>query len=151
MVGVDEATPPNRLAYQEGFWYVMLDGGVYIQACVDICMAAGEDSLMFFELRQYRTKPGQREKWVKFMEEEIIPFQVSKGMVILGSFVGQEEDDLYVWIRRFESEAEREQLYKAVYESDHWKNYIAPQVPDMLVREQIKVTRLEATPKSVIQ
>ena len=53
---------------------------------------------MFFELRQYRTKPGQREKWVKFMEEEIIPFQVSKGMVILGSFVGQEEDDLYVWM-----------------------------------------------------
>ena len=52
---------------------------------------------MFFELRQYRTKPGQREKWVKFMEEEIIPFQVSKGMVILGSFVGQEEDDPYVY------------------------------------------------------
>jgi hypothetical protein len=55
---------------------------------------------MFFELRQYRTKPGQREKWVKFMEEEIIPFQVSKGMVILGRFVGQEEDDLCP-IRRF--------------------------------------------------
>ena len=106
---------------------------------------------MFFELRQYRTKPGQREKWVKFMEEEIIPFQVSKGMVILGSFVGQEEDDLYVWIRRFESEEERERLYKAVYESDHWKTYIAPQVSDMLFREQIKVTRMEATPKSVIQ
>jgi hypothetical protein len=29
---------------------------------------------MFFELRQYRVKPGQRERWVKFMEEEIIPF-----------------------------------------------------------------------------
>ena len=49
---------------------------------------------MFFELRQYRTRPGQREKWVKFMEEEIIPFQVAKGMVIVGSFVGQEEEDL---------------------------------------------------------
>jgi len=49
---------------------------------------------MFFELRQYRTLPGQRNTWVKFMEEEIIPFQVAKGMVILGSFVGQEEDDL---------------------------------------------------------
>jgi hypothetical protein len=45
---------------------------------------------MFFELRQYRAKPGQRANWVKFMEEVIIPFQVSKGMVILGSFVGQE-------------------------------------------------------------
>jgi len=85
------------------------------------------------------------------MEEEIIPFQVSKGMVILGSFVGQEEDDLYVWIRRFENEEERKRLYEAVYESDHWKNYITPQVPDMLFRAQVKVTRIEATPKSVIQ
>src|ERR671933_2457977 len=105
---------------------------------------------MFFELRQYRTKPGQREKWVKFMEEEIIPFQVSKGMVILGSFVGQEEDDLYVWIRRFESEEERERLYQAVYESDRWKNEIAPQVGELIDRSKIVVTRIEATPKSVI-
>ena len=106
---------------------------------------------MFFELRQYRTRPGQREKWVKFMEEEIIPFQVAKGMVIVGSFVGQEEEDLYVWIRRFESEAERQRLYDAVYESDHWKTVIAPQVPMMIDREAIKVTRMEATPKSVMQ
>jgi hypothetical protein len=84
---------------------------------------------MFFELRQYRTKPGQRERWVKFMEEVIIPFQISKGMVVSGSFVGQEEDDLYIWIRRFENEEERQALYKAVYESDTWKNEIAPQVP----------------------
>lgn len=106
---------------------------------------------MFFELREYHVKPGQRQAWVKFMEEEIIPFQVSKGMVILGSFIGQEEDDLYIWIRRFENEEQRKQQYQAVYESDHWKNVIGPKVPDMLYREKIKVTRLEATPKSVIQ
>ena len=105
---------------------------------------------MFFELRQYRTLPGQRENWVKFMEEKIIPFQVSQGMVILGSFVGQEEDDLYVWIRRFASEEERERLYEAVYESDYWKNEVAPQVPQMLDRDKIVVTRIESTPKSAI-
>ena len=105
---------------------------------------------MFFALRQYRTLPGQRENWVKFMEEKIIPFQVSQGMVILGSFVGQEEDDLYVWIRRFASEKERERLYEAVYESDYWKNEVAPQVPRMLDRDKIVVTRIESTPKSVI-
>jgi hypothetical protein len=33
-------------------------------------------------------RPGQRDNWVKCMEEEIIPFQVKLGMVILGSFVG---------------------------------------------------------------
>ena len=106
---------------------------------------------MFFELRQYRTLPGQRDNWVRYMEEEIIPFQVAQGMVIMGSFIGQEESDLYVWIRRFESEEERERLYKAVYESDHWKNTLAPKIPDMLDRSAIKVTRIEATPKSVMQ
>lgn len=106
---------------------------------------------MFFELRQYRTLPGQRENWVRFMEEDIIPFQVSQGMVIMGSFVGQEEDDLYVWIRRFDSEEQREQLYQAVYESDYWKNEVAPKIPAMLDRNKIVVTRIESTPKSVIQ
>ncbi len=102
-------------------------------------------------MREYRTKPGQRESWVRFMEEQIIPFQVGKGMVILGSFVGQEEDDLYIWIRRFESESERERLYKAVYESDTWKNEIAPKIPEMMDREKIIVRRIEATSKSVVQ
>jgi len=106
---------------------------------------------MFFELREYRTLPGQRENWVNFMEEEIIPFQVSKGMVILGSFTGEEEDDLYIWIRRFESEAQREQLYEAVYQSDRWVNEIGPKVPQMLDRDKIVVRRIEATPRSVIQ
>ena len=106
---------------------------------------------MFFELRQYRIKGGQREAFVKHMEEEVIPFQIEKGMVVIGSFIAQEEEDLYVWIRRFESEEERERLYQAVYESDHWKNEISPQIGTMLDRDSIQVTRLEATPKSVIQ
>ena len=105
---------------------------------------------MFFELRQYRTRAGMREGWVEFMESEIIPFQVSKGMVIVGSFVGEEEDDLYVWIRRFESEEERERLYAAVYETDHWKTAIDPRVAEFLDRDKTVVTRIEPTPKSVI-
>lgn len=105
---------------------------------------------MLFELRQYRTRPGKRDAWVEFMETEIIPFQISKGMVIAASFVGEEEDDLYVWIRRFDSEEDRERLYEAVYESDHWKNNIGPRVPGYIDREKSIITRLEPTPKSVL-
>ena len=106
---------------------------------------------MFFELREYRTKPGQREKWVKFMEEVIIPFQVSKGMVVAGSLVGEQEDDLYIWIRRFDSEEQRKELYAAVYESEEWTNNISPLVPTMMDRERVVVRRIEPTDKSVLR
>ena len=106
---------------------------------------------MFFELREYRTMPGRRENWVKFMEEEIIPFQASKGMVIVGSFVGQEEDDLYIWVRRFESEEQREKLYEVVYQSDFWKNDIAPKIPEMMDQDKIVVRRIESTAISMIR
>lgn len=106
---------------------------------------------MLFELRQYKTRPGQRDKWVQFFEAEILPFQTSKGMQILASFVGEEEADTFVWVRRFESEAERVRLYKEVYESDHWKTNVAPHIPDLLDREQIRVTRMNPTPASAIQ
>lgn len=106
---------------------------------------------MFFEFRQYRIKDGKRDRWVKFMEEEIIPFQISKGMVIVGSWVDEKEDDHYIWMRRFDSEAERERLYKLVYEDPHWTNDIKPQIDEMLDRAKIVVTRLVATPHSVIR
>jgi hypothetical protein len=106
---------------------------------------------MIFELRQYRCQPGQREAFVRAMEEEVIPFQVKHGMVILGSFIAEEDDNAYVWIRRFKDDAEREAQYAAVYQSDHWKNVIAPLLGPMMDREGIKVTRLLATPRSPIQ
>lgn len=106
---------------------------------------------MLFELRQYQATPGNRAGLVKMMEEEVIPFQVSKGMVILGSFVGEADEDTYVWIRRFVDETERAALYEAVYQSDHWKLDIGPRIAPLLIREAIKVTRLAPTPKSPLQ
>jgi hypothetical protein len=103
---------------------------------------------MLFELRQYRMRPGQQDNWVKYMEEVIIPFQTTKGMTILGSWVGEQEDDLFVWIRQFDSEADRERLYRDVYDSDEWKERIAPPIPEMLDREKMVVTRMTPTPRS---
>ena len=107
--------------------------------------------MAFFELRQYRMWPGKREAWIKYMEEVIIPYQLSKGMVVVGSFAGEEEEDLYVWIRRFESEEQRKQLYAAVYESDFWQNEVGPKVGELIDRSKIVVTRLTPTPNSIIR
>ena len=107
--------------------------------------------MAFYELRQYCVRPGKMAEWVKIMEEEIIPFQVSKGMVICGSFRGETDESVYVWLRRFNSEAEREAQYKAVYESEHWKTQIAPRIPACLDRDKMVVTRIAPTPHSTVQ
>ena len=107
--------------------------------------------MAFYELRQYKVLPGQLAGWVKIMEEEIIPFQVSKGMVITGSFQGETDPSIYIWLRRFESEEQRVALYAAVYESEHWKTKIAPRVPEYLDRSAMVVTRIVPTPKSTVQ
>jgi hypothetical protein len=106
---------------------------------------------MFYELRQYKIQPGQMDNWVDFMETTIIPFQVAQGMVITASFRGEEDDSVYIWMRRFESEEQRAALYAAVYESDTWKNEISPKVPTMIDRTAIQVTRIVPTPKSNTQ
>jgi hypothetical protein len=106
---------------------------------------------MLFELRQYRMKPGQRERWVKLMEEVIIPFNVARGAVFIGSFVGVEEEDLYVWIRRFDSEEERVRLYREIYESDYWKSEVASLVGDMLDRSKTVIYKVAPTAQSVIR
>jgi NIPSNAP len=107
--------------------------------------------MAFYELRQYKVLPGKMDEWVRIMEQEIIPFQVSKGMVICGSFRGETDDSVYVWMRRFESEAEREAQYKAVYESAHWKNDILPRVVPCLDRAANVVTRIIPTAKSTMR
>ncbi|HZT89981.1 MAG TPA: NIPSNAP family protein [Stellaceae bacterium] len=107
--------------------------------------------MAFYELRQYKVRPGKMDEWVRIMEQEIIPFQVSKGMVICGSFRGETDDSVYIWLRRFESEAQREALYKEVYESEFWKTTIAPRVGDYLDRAAMVITRIVPTEKSTVR
>ena len=106
---------------------------------------------MFQELRQYKIREGKMDDWVDFMESVIIPFQVSKGMVITGSYRGESDGTLYVWTRRFESEAERERLYDAIYNSDTWRDEIAPKVGELMDGPPVSVQRIVSTPSSPVQ
>ena len=100
---------------------------------------------MLYELRHYQIEPGHRDEWVALMEEQIIPFQISQGMDIVGSFIDEQNPDVYIWLRRFESEEVRVQQYAAVYQSDTWTNEIAPVAGKLLLQENITVTRLIPT------
>ena len=122
----------------------------------------------FFELRIYQVLPGKMTEWLKLMEKTIIPFQVSKGMIINGSFTenslnrfylnsGKREMEtldnrnLYIWIRRFNNLDHKEKLYKNVYESDEWINNIAPKVEKLIDRNTIVVHNLSPTELSIMK
>ena len=106
---------------------------------------------MLFELRQYRCRPGKRDEFVRYMDETLIPFQVSMGVVVVGSFIDEEDPEGYVWIRRFASEQERELVYEKIYTSDRWNTEILPAVAEMVYREKSVISRLNPTPRSVIR
>ena len=107
--------------------------------------------MLLFELRQYRCQPGKRDVFVRFMEETLIPFQISKGVVVVGSFIDREDPDGYVWIRRFDTEEDRERIYREMYGSDRWKSELLPAVGELVYREESVISQLRPTPKSVIR
>lgn len=80
------------------------------------------------------------------MEGVVIPLQTSLGMDVTASFVDDQDEDGYVWIRRFEVEAQSEALYAAVYGHDRWKNEIGQVVYGLLIPEKTVVTRVVPTP-----
>jgi hypothetical protein len=103
---------------------------------------------VFYEIRRYQIQPGRRDEWVRYMEETIIPFQTEQGMTIVGSFTDEEDDNAYVWIRRFDDEDQRVALYAAVYQSDRWREEISQVVGKLMIREKMVVTRVVPTAAS---
>lgn len=122
----------------------------------------------FFELRIYQVLSGKMDEWINLMEKVIIPFQVSKGMVINGSFVENSFDQFYlndeiremktfdnrnkyIWIRRFENQKHKEELYERVYQSYEWLNNIGPKVEKLIDRNSISVHNISSTQMSIIK
>ena len=100
---------------------------------------------MLYELRQYWAKPGRRDELVELMEKRILPMQIAGGVDFVGSFVGTDDPDAYVWIRRWESEEQRDRISEAVYGSPEWTDDLLPAVRDLMDRDRTTVTTLEPT------
>lgn len=110
-----------------------------------------EKSEPIFELRQYQIFEGQMDRWVEFMDTVLIPFQRSKGMVVVGSWHVPETNQ-YVWIRRFDSELDRKRLYKAAYENDFWLNEAKAIVGEMVNREAgLDIKDMHPSPLSILR
>ncbi len=51
------------------------------------------------------------------MKDELLPYQRSKGMRVLNTYVhtGEDGHDYFVWLREFDSEQARQTIYAETY------------------------------------
>ena len=95
------------------------------------------------ELRQYKIKTGKTEQWLTWMKDELLPYQRSKGMRVLITYVhtGEDGHDYFVWLREFDSEQARQTIYAETY-NEWWIREIRPKVFELIEQDSVKVTLL---------
>lgn len=103
---------------------------------------------MLYELRQYWARPGRRDELVDLMESRILPMQIAGGVDLVGSFVSTDDPDAYIWIRRWESEQQRERISAGVYGSAEWTDELLPAVRELMDRDRTTVTVVQPTAMS---
>ncbi|MEZ9718589.1 hypothetical protein AB4234_16080 [Vibrio cyclitrophicus] len=97
------------------------------------------------ELREYKIRPGKTSEWLRWMQEELLPYQRSKGMVIVDTYIQTDDTgtDFFVWLREFENEEARQRIYEETY-NDWWISEIRPKVFTLIDEASISVKLLSS-------
>ncbi len=97
------------------------------------------------ELREYRVFPGKFDAWTAWMKSELLPHMQDKGMKILQttSYVDEDGEQWFIWLREFESEEHRQALYKETY-NEWWVQEVRPKVFEHIEQDSMRVRVLES-------
>lgn len=97
------------------------------------------------ELREYKIRPGKTSEWLRWMHEDLLPYQRSKGMVIVDTYIQTDDTgtDFFVWLREFENEEARQRIYEETY-NDWWISEIRPKVFTLIDETSISVKLLHS-------
>jgi hypothetical protein len=87
---------------------------------------------MIIEMRTYRTKPGQRTRFVEIFRTKSMPAHAAIGMKILGPFLSIEDPDTFFFMRGFPDVAAREPMKARFYEGELWKRELEAVLMPML-------------------
>src|SRR4051794_17744066 len=71
---------------------------------------------MFYEIRTEHARTGRGAELARYMDEAVVPLHRELGMHVAGSFTVVDDENTFVWIRRFEDAADRERILKAVHQ-----------------------------------
>lgn len=102
------------------------------------------------EIRIYTIHEGKRDEFVKLYDEVLLPAQRRFGLDVLGQFTALDDDQTFVWLRRFASQEERERKWEEFYGSDLWQLDLGPRA-NPLMKDWSNVIAVTPTPGSAIQ
>jgi NIPSNAP len=77
---------------------------------------------MIIEMRTYKLKPGQRDRFLEIFQTKSMPAHAEIGMKILGPFLSIDDPDTFFFMRGFPDLASREPMKAQFYEGPLWKN-----------------------------
>jgi hypothetical protein len=101
-------------------------------------------------VRIYTIHQGKREEFVKLYDEVLLPAQRQFGLEVLGQFISLDDDQTFIWLRRFDSQQERQRKWDEFYGSDLWRNQLGPRA-NPLMQDTSNVIAVQPTPGSAIQ
>jgi hypothetical protein len=87
---------------------------------------------VIIEMRTYKTKPGQRARFLEIFRSKSIPAHAQVGMKILGPFLSVEDPDIFFFMRGFPDLASREPMKAKFYEGELWKKELEHVLMPML-------------------
>ncbi|GAM64929.1 hypothetical protein JCM19232_3222 [Vibrio ishigakensis] len=98
---------------------------------------------MIVELREYKLRPGKAQAWLEWMKQDVIPYQISKGMRVIDTYIYQDEsgDTWFVWLREFDNQEQKAEVYANTYD-EYWIEYYRPKIFQHIYQDSIRVREL---------
>jgi hypothetical protein len=109
-------------------------------------MGSREEKTMFYEIRTEHAQVGRGSELAWFMDKTVVPLHQELGMQVVGAFTVAEDEDAFVWIRRFEDAADRERVLDAVHRDPRCAGVV--ETLSGMAGDKASTVRLEPTPQS---
>lgn len=75
------------------------------------------------ELRQYTTRPGERDTLISLFDRHLVESQEAEGMTVIGQFRDRRRPDRFVWIRGFSDMESRHTALERFYGGPVWAEH----------------------------
>lgn len=89
---------------------------------------------MLAQIRTYTINRGEMDAFLKEFQAVAIPMHEKVGIPIIASWLDRGRNE-FIWVRRFEDQADREQKLKAFQES--------PEMADIRSRVAVRIAKME--------